>query len=166
MNKELTLIIDESIQLEINIAELYKIFHAAFPEDTDFWWELLLEEENHAALIRSIKEIFLPVGIFPDEMFFTSLEKLKKSNTELRKLIRKFRDIAPSREEAFNIALKVEQSAGEIHFQKFIDKKGKSRIENIFEHLNRHDKDHVKRICSYMDAHGIECQKRDLLKPS
>jgi hypothetical protein len=166
MNEEHSMIIDESIELELNVAELYMIFHAAFPEDADFWWKLLLEEKNHAALIRSIKEIFLPAGKFPDEIFSTSLEKLKKSNTELRGLIKKCRHITPSREDAFNVALEIEQSAIEIHFQKFIDKKGKSKIEEIFEHLNRDDKDHAKRIHSYMDAHGIERQKRDLQKPS
>lgn len=161
MNEDLSLIIDESIQLELNVSELYRIFHAAFPEDADFWWKLCLEEENHAALIRSIKETFLPVGKFPEAIFCNSLENLKKHNTKLRSLIRKFRDNAPSREDALNIALEVEQSAGELHYQEFIEKKEKSRIEQIFEELNRDDKDHAKRIRSYMDDNGIECQKRE-----
>lgn len=166
MNEELSMIINESIQLELNVAELYTIFHGAFPEDADFWWKLLLEEKNHAALIRSIKEIFLPAGKFPEEMFSTSLEKLRKSNTGLLGLINKFRHVAPSREDAFSIALEVEQSAVEIHFQKFIDKKGKSNIEKIFEHLNRDDRDHVERLRSYMDAHQIDCRKENLQKTS
>ena len=127
MNEELSLIIDESIQLELNVAQLYRIFHATFPEDASFWWRLFLEEENHAALIRSIKETFMPVGKFPDEIFCNSLENLKKNNTELRSLIRKFQDIAPSREDAFNIALKIEQSAGEIHFRNSLIKR-KSQV--------------------------------------
>ena len=162
MNERFFPILDESIQLELNVARLYKIFHSAFPEDAKFWWELSLEENNHAALIRSIKEVFLPVGKFPDEMFSVSLEQLIKSNAELTALIKKFGSIAPSREDAFNIAFEVEQSAGELHFQEFIDKKDKSKVEEIFEQLNREDKDHAKKILSYMDAHGIERQKKDL----
>jgi hypothetical protein len=156
MNEKLELIIEESLQLELNVSELYMVFHAAFPEDGAFWWGLLLEEENHASLVRSIKESFLPESDFLNEMFFLSYEELKKANTKLRSLIREFRDNAPSREDAFNIALKIEQSAGEVHFQEFIDKKEKSKIGKIFEQLNQGDKDHAKRIRSYMEAHGIK----------
>ena len=156
MNEKLLFVIDESIQLELNVSALYKIFHAAFPGDADFWWELLIEEENHAALIRSIKETFMPAGKFSDKMFLNSLEALKKHNLELCNLIKKYRYVIPSREGAFNTALEVELSACELHFQKFLDKKEKSHIEKIFEQLNRDDKDHVKRIRSYMETYGID----------
>ena len=156
MKERLLFVIDESIQLELNVSALYKIFHAAFPADADFWWELLIEEENHAALIRSIKEAFMPAGKFSDGMFLNSLEILKKHNQALCHLIREYRNAVPSREDAFKSALEVEQSACEIHFQKFIERKEKSRIEKIFEQLNRDDKDHVKRIRSYMEAYGID----------
>ena len=156
MNERLLFVVDESIQLELNVSELYQTFHAAFPGDADFWWELIIEEENHAALIRSIKETFMPAGKFSDEIFLNSLETLKKHNLALCNLIKKYRAAIPSREDAFNTALEVEQSACEIHFQKFIDKKEKSHIERIFEQLNRDDKDHVKRIRSYMKTYGID----------
>ena len=48
--------IDESIQLELNVAELYKIFNQEFQEDAYFWRALSEEEENHANLIKKIGE--------------------------------------------------------------------------------------------------------------
>ena len=54
MNKELKQIIDESVQLELNVTKLYKIFNQAFQEDANFWWTLSEEEENHANLIRKV----------------------------------------------------------------------------------------------------------------
>ena len=55
MDKELSRILDESIQLELNVADLYLSFCHAFAEDKDFWSHLAEEEGNHAALLRSGK---------------------------------------------------------------------------------------------------------------
>ncbi|MFC1541061.1 hypothetical protein ACFL50_01285 [Candidatus Latescibacterota bacterium] len=49
-------IMEESIQLELKIAELYKLFIRTFPKDAYFWWELSEEEKNHAARILAYME--------------------------------------------------------------------------------------------------------------
>ena len=36
MKEELSSLLDASIQLELNVAELYRIFHTAYPNDADF----------------------------------------------------------------------------------------------------------------------------------
>jgi ferritin len=156
MNEEWCSLLDESIHLELNVADLYEVFHIAFPDDADFWWTLLLEEKNHAALLRSAKEAFMPLDKFPRDLVLHSLEELKHANATLVTLIRKCRDAHPSREEAFNIAVTLEQSAGEIHFQQFVDRKANSKIDDIFQQLNKDDKDHAMRIRSYMENHGIK----------
>ena len=55
MNKQLGHIIDKSIQLELNVSELYKIFNQAFKEDANFWRTLSEEEENHANILRKVR---------------------------------------------------------------------------------------------------------------
>ena len=35
-------LIDEAVNLEKNVSEVYGIFSNAFPEDQDFWWRLSL----------------------------------------------------------------------------------------------------------------------------
>ncbi|MBT8762374.1 hypothetical protein KFV02_00305 [Desulfohalobiaceae bacterium Ax17] len=159
MQEEFSLLIDESIQLEHNIAKLYTIFHATFPEDADFWWQLVLEEKNHAALIRAGKESFAPIGKFPVELLSSSLQKLRDANKKAVALARKCLDTPPSREEAFNIALEFEQSAGEIHFQRFMEKKTDVQLIKIFQKLNKDDKNHATRLRSYMEKHGIRIRK-------
>lgn len=161
MIQEDSSLLDESIQLELNTAELYKIFHKTFSEDVEFWWRLYLEEENHAALIRSGKENFLPLGKFPLDLVSKSLEELKQANAALLTFIKTCRETPPSREEAFNIAIEVEESAGEIHFQEFMERKAKSNIDDIFQRLNKEDKDHAIRIRSYMEDQGIKIRKKD-----
>ena len=59
MNDKIIKILDESIKLELNIADLYLVFHEKIPEDSKFWWQLLLEEKNHATLLKTGKEVYL-----------------------------------------------------------------------------------------------------------
>ncbi len=155
MNTNITSLIEESINLELNVSNIYLLFHNLFQEDEDFWWKLVLEEKNHAALIQSGKDHFAPLKKFPLKLLHHNLRELKDTNSTLLSLINNFEETPPSREDAFNIALKIENSACELHFQNFMDEEANSAVENIFKELNRDDKEHALRIRSYMEAHGI-----------
>jgi len=156
MTEDFYPLLDETTQLELNAAELYRIFHVAFPDDADFWWKLHLEEKNHAALIRAGREDFLPVGKFPLDMVSQQLEEVKRANFVLATLISKYQDAPPLRQEAFQTALLLEESTAELHFQKFMSKEADSKLDEIFQQLNREDRDHAIRIRSYMEDHEIE----------
>jgi hypothetical protein len=145
---------EESIKLENNAANLYKLFHSQFPEDADFWWKLYLEEKNHAVLITSGKE-FAAVDEFPNEIFAESVDELKKTNEYLTELAEKFTESPPSRQQAFAAALEVEMSAGELHFQRFMENSGGAWFGDIFRKLNTDDKDHAKRVRAYAKKHDI-----------
>ncbi len=157
MSENLTELIDESIRLEQNVADLYLGYQAAFPDDADFWWALALEEKNHAALLRSLKEHFLPLGRVPADLLASSLETIRETNREIRELIEKHGRITPSREEAFQTACRLEEGAAEIHFQEFMAREGSSELENIFQRLNADDKDHGKKLRAYMNDRGLSC---------
>jgi len=145
---------DEALQLEYNVSNLYMIFHGTYPEDADFWWELVIEENNHAALIKSGRDYFIPEGVFPYEMF-PSMCDLQGANKLILSLIAKYKNAPPAREQAFNTALKLELSAGEIHFQRTMSKSTDSKVLALFQKLNQDDKDHAKRIRAYMKQKGI-----------
>ncbi|MFC1551601.1 rubrerythrin family protein [Candidatus Latescibacterota bacterium] len=155
MIKHLKQTIDESINLELNISELYLIFNHAFQEDAYFWWELSEEELNHAELIRKAGRIdILPDGIL-SELLHSILQDLIDDNIEVISFINKYKLKAPSREEAFSVALEIEKSASEKHFQKFMANYSDNVLFQLFQKLNKDDKDHYDRIHSYMIEHGI-----------
>jgi ferritin len=158
MNNDITSLIEESINLELNVSKIYTHFYKLFPDDAAFWWKLVVEEKNHAALIRSGKEYFEPLRKFPHDLLAPLLQILKDANSKLDSLIKKYEETPPSREEALNIALTIEESAGELHFQKFMDKEANSATDNLFKELNKGDKDHAMRISRYMEEHGIPIQ--------
>ncbi|MDY6932795.1 MAG: rubrerythrin family protein [Spirochaetota bacterium] len=155
MNQELPQLIDESIKLEENVANLYLYLYKQFPEDSDFWWEMQLEEKKHATLIRDSKDPLLSQDIFPSELLSSSLETLIGVNNKLISLMNDFNENPPSREAAFNAALEVERSAGEIHFNNAMDKTSSSGVMKVFQELTDDDKDHVNRILYYMKDKGI-----------
>lgn len=156
MSGELEKIIDESIKLEQNVAALYTIFSVTFREDSDFWKDLVLEEENHASLIREGRKSFLLRGEFPHELLAPKIEMLITTNNKLASLLKKYSKNPPSRETAFKVAFELENSAGEVHFQQAMEKSPDSQLMAIFQHLNRDDKDHARRIRTYADYKGVQ----------
>lgn len=153
--EDLAELVQESIELELNAAGIYALFHFAFPEDAAFWWQLHIEERNHASMLRSIRETFLPISVYPEGFVLPPLQELKETNRQLQKMLEEFRRQAPGRTEAFHAALAIESSAGEIHLQNFADQPHENKIDRIFSRLIRDDKDHLERIEQYMRARNI-----------
>lgn len=157
-------LIEESIRLELNVAEIYLCFHHRFHEDADFWWQLVIEEKNHAALLKNGMQHFLDTRTFPSELACASLESLVNVNHELKRILKQEKEAPLPREAAFNLALKLEQSAGEIHFQHAMQEtESPSEAIHLFRNLNGDDKDHADRIRSYMHQKGIEETHSQLL---
>ena len=158
MSKDLRQLIDEAIKLELNVADIYTSFHNRFPEDADFWKKIAIEEKNHAALLENGKRHFLDAGMFPSELVCNSLAALINTNTELKTILRHEKgDDPPSRTAALNLALKLEELAGEIHFQHAMQQAvNPSEAITIFQSLNEDDKDHADRIRKYMHQNGVE----------
>ena len=156
MDRKLSQLIDESIKLELNVSKIYMFFCNTFPEDSAFWRKLALEEENHADLIKSGKGTFLLPGQFPSELLVSSVQTLCETNNKLVSLLKEYNEKPPSRESAFNIALNIEKSAGELHFQLAIETSPTSSIMEILQVLNKDCKNHANRILAYMSDKGIE----------
>ena len=156
MENDLLELAEEAMRLEYNVSKLYMVFRDAYPEDAKFWWSLVIEESNHAALIKSGIDYFMSEGFFPNEIF-PSMEDLQESNKKLASMLEKYATNPPTREEAFRLALKTEISAGEIHYQTAMTKSTEdSEMLELFQKLNQDDKDHAKRIRAYMKDKGIE----------
>ena len=155
MNKQLPQIVEESIKLELNVAKLYEFYSTAFPENIHFWKELALEEETHANLIKSLRNVLLPFNKFPSEILSSSLQDLIEVNNKLLSLLKEYNNKPPSKESAFSFAIALEESAGEIHFQHAMNKSSDTEAIKVFQRLVKDDKDHAERIRSYMKYEGI-----------
>lgn len=158
MNQTLEQLIDESIQLELNVAAVYKIFFNIFPEDSELWSKLIREEEKHADLIQSMRSSFLLPRQFPSDLLASPIKMLKKTNNRLVSILKKYNKEQPLRESAFKIALEIERSAGEFNFQLAAEKSPDSGIMKIFQALNKDCRNHTEKIITYVQNKGIRLE--------
>ena len=147
-------LLEEAIKLELYVSDLYMVFYRKFPEDSDFWWKLAIEEQNHAALLKTVRKmnnarLNVPEGIVPP-----AIEMLVQSNEKLIAAIEDF-EHHPDRNRAFRFAFMVEHSAGELHYEEFMKYSNESRLTAVFRKLNGDDIDHAARIRKYMTEHHI-----------
>lgn len=155
-DKEASSLIYESIRLELNASRLYQIFYNLFPVDSQFWWKMMIEEKGHAALLETGKDDFFPMGKFPVSILAESLSEVEEANSSIEKLIEEFEKKPPSREEAFKAAHDLENAAGEVHFQRFVDGKSPTKMESVFQKLIREDKNHELKLEEYMRKNNIQ----------
>ena len=155
MREQIQKHLDESIQLELNLAKLYTIFNDCLADDEDFWWDLAMEEQGHATLLQQEKKQPQQKEFFPENLLAKDLQSLIDTNTRIAELISAWSTTPPSRAEAFKTAYDLEMAAGESHFQQFLDSPTNSYSANIFKQLNQEDRDHAARILQYMKENKI-----------
>lgn len=149
--------LEESVAYEERLAELYRLFAKRHPRDEAFWSELAVEEEHHAAILRSLG-VWVAIGADVAHVVAPSLPKLKKSNAVLSRVLERARKEPVTRSDAFNIALNLERTASEAHFQKTMVGKagGNDKLAGAMRRLCAFDKDHLKRIRAMMKTAGIK----------
>lgn len=147
--------IDEAIELELNAAAIYAIFSKAIPEDANFWAGLAWEERSHASILKTGKDVLVPRDQFPVAILPDFVQLLVETNRWLRSLMEEFSQAGPDRQTAFGIALKIEESAGEQHFQRVMAAPTDSKIITILQELCEEDLHHMDRIRAYMQDAGI-----------
>ncbi len=155
MPTPISALLDESIRLELNLAKLYTLFNDHFEADEEFWWQLSMEERNHAALLQQEKKLPQPLAFFPENLLAKDIDALKASNESIIGEISRFEQAPYSRAEALNTALRYEMSAGEAHFQEFMESETGSLTADLFKQLASNDQDHARRLREYMKQNGI-----------
>jgi len=154
MNQNISLLLQQAIHLEMNVSNLYLLFHRLLPKDAQFWWKLALEERNHAALLKTARQMMNSRVDIPEDLLPPGINNLRDSNQMIIKATEDF-EKAPQRARAFELALEIEISAGESHYNNYMLTSPDSRITKIFRKLNGDDVSHAERIQQYMIEHKI-----------
>jgi len=141
-------LIDLSIDLEYGIGKIYYIFHKNFPDDSEFWLQISKEENGHASILKNAKDLLF-VDKFPIELILKSKKEIKNTLTEIKKIINYININNITVEDAFNIALKLEDSAAEKHYELFMNIATDDKIKKLFQKLNDEDKNHYNRLLEY-----------------
>lgn len=155
MDQKIKLFLKESIEMELNVGEVYQLFSVKFPQDHDFWWKIAIEELNHAALIESINGIFMSESISPLDSLGKQTEDLYRMNLSVKARIEYYKLFPPTRSEAFKYGFELENSVGEAHFELFMTAEPNSPASKIFQKINCDDINHATRIDNYMKENSI-----------
>ena len=141
----------EAIKLELNVCTLYQIYRDNFKEDREFWLQMAQEEGHHAALLDLAQDFF---ENFPEEILYHNLEELKKVNQNIEDTIRKYKKGLPPRQECYQYAFDLENSAFELHYQQVASQPANSDKIQMFQKINEDDKDHAQRIKALLAKEG------------
>jgi hypothetical protein len=142
-----------SVEIEIALSKLYRMFSEIHREDAQFWWKLAMEEGNHAAVLRTGEK--LPASMFPEELLAGSKEKLSEVRRKVEERLAEWEEQPASRAAAFRQALEFESGAGELHYQLYMKSGIPEELAGIYRELNAGDLDHARRIERYMAEQGI-----------
>ena len=154
MDGSFTLLIKEAIDLELNLADLYLLYYNYFPDDSQFWWALAVEEQNHAAILKTVLQMISSNVDIPREFLPARIEELVMANGRIKDFNEGF-ERNPDRTRAFQFAFATENSAGELHYNTFMKSEDDSHIASVFKTLNGDDMNHAERIRQYMIDHQI-----------
>ncbi len=138
-------LLQQMILLERKVGLLYSKFSDQFPGECRFWKTLASEEANHAAMLETLLEYIIESPELSALLLATKEETVSAINDQLEKIITNVGNIT-SREDALLIALQIEQSAGETHYQETAEMENSSVDFSVFQQLNSADRDHAKRI--------------------
>jgi rubrerythrin len=137
------------IAIETGIAAIYRGFARMFPEAKDFWSNLAMEEENHAAILTIAAEYEkrgrLPVSLAP-----RSWSQIRET-LELLSTVRKSIEGANvSLQEALEIALRLEAATREYHLLQVKASETNSVILAALQSLAIDNGWHVQKIDSFL----------------
>ncbi len=138
-------ILELAIQLELNMSKLYQYYCSIFEKDKNFWWQMVIEEKNHAAILKSSVE-FLDLDQLPEDFVYKNIKELDQSNHLILEKIKQFKQNIPTKKEAYGFAIQMENISFEIHFQKKMIEKNNSKLIQVFQKLNELDLNHAQRI--------------------
>jgi hypothetical protein len=137
------------IAIESGIAAIYRRFAQMFPEANDFWSNLAMEEDNHAAALKIAAEYEkrgrLPVSLAP-----WSWSQIRETLELLSTMRKSIEGANVPLNEALQMALRLEAATREYHILKVKANQSNSVILAALQSLAIDNGWHVQKIESFL----------------
>ena len=146
--EKVSLLLEESVQYEMDAYDIYSVFMSTLQKDADFWEKLANEELDHAGLLKKYLSFSLKENEVSDIISVEDVGVIKDARIKIRQYLKEFRN-NPSPYTAYDIAIDIENSIVENSYQKFMDSIPDTELKQIFHLLNGMEKDHINRINDY-----------------
>ena len=120
----------------------------------------MLEEIKHGRLLRTELENLSKAEILTEEAIPPDLDALLIQGSSIADLFLDLQESPPTRTRAFAIALALENSLSERHYQSSMHVDPVAPARCLLESLDRDEKGHAKKIEHYAERHGISTEER------
>jgi hypothetical protein len=149
------ILVDGLERIENALAAVYHHFLWMFPLDADFWGQLMKEERGHAMLVRTHREFIIESPDLAQFLERLSVPLFLKTVIHIEDLLVQMPQSPPSRSKAITLALWIEKSAGELHYDAMMSVSSRSVALKAIQNLFHGDTDHIKRIEAYGRLQGL-----------
>jgi rubrerythrin len=154
MPEEMSKSLGVCIAVEAMTAEIYHAFSRLFPQVKDFWYDLALSEENHTNILLLAAGLHR-AGTQTEDIAPRSLYQVQETFTLVSDSKKRVGTNNLSIKEAFEMALQIENSTGEIYFQQVITQQTDSEVILGLRELLVDEQLHNIKIQSFMKTHGL-----------
>jgi hypothetical protein len=154
MESELSTRILACIEVESTAAEIYHLFGKMFPEARQFWYDLAMEEENHASIL-AIGWGLSRVGRLPEHAVPESLPLIRKSLELAQEIKKKAEAGEVTLKEALEMSVELESAITEKYFSEVMTKETDSSAIEKLQRLVTDTESHIKKIRDFMVEKGL-----------
>lgn len=137
-------ILENLIAWEVEISYLYKQYAGIFRENQAFWEHIAGEEESHAALLKSLKNLLKSGSVFWNIGQFLP-DKVAKELAIVRKSRERFVLNPPTENEALEIAFRIESSLLEAKFYTTVTNDA-SEFKKVADVLTKATENHAQKV--------------------
>lgn len=137
--------LEKFTEYELKVSELYMLYSRIFQEDSGFWSQMSMEEQDHAALIRS-SIVYVQIGKFPRQMTYDCMEDIEEMLGRIDARINQYTLATPGVCEAYRFALQVERSPCEKGFRVAMLTDTDDRVMKIMQAIGNMDTLHYARV--------------------
>jgi len=141
--------------IELGVAGIYKTFSELLPGDKDLWYELAMEEENHASILV-IGSKYNEIGELPDYMVPDSLPAMKETIKLVKETEKRALSEPPTLRAALDMSLKLEKTKEESYLPEILAKETDSEVVSRLKRLLTDTKQHIRKIMDYKKRKGYE----------
>ncbi len=138
-------LLEAAVKIEERVSLLYFLYHTIFKDDSDFWYGLMVEEKDHAAVLK-FAQLLLSDEEFPGEVLYNNIQELENIVETIDKKIELFESNTPGKAEAYGFAVEIESSGFEKYYNDLMKSETDDRVIDIMQKINNSETDHAERI--------------------
>jgi hypothetical protein len=155
MKNDLSERIKTCVAIESGIADIYHSFARLFPKAKTFWYELAMEEENHASVLL-IGSRYVKLGILPNYIVPKSLHKMNSTLQLIDYTKKRIKSDDISMKEALDTAMKLELTMEESYLLEVLTRETNNEVIARLQKLLGDTKLHITKISEYMQKKGYK----------